>query len=239
MVPEAHRARAQAAKELGIDVAGVSFHVGSGATNPAAFSEAIALAASAFAAGAAAGHGAMTLLDIGGGFCGGVFGPDGRVDLGGVPAAVNAALAAHFPLGCGVRVIAEPGRYFAEAAATLACLVYGVRDGRGPDGSPTRDYWITDGLYGSMNSVLYDHAELACRPLGQPGPPAGPLLASTVFGPTCDGLDTVLRGYGLPRLDNGDWLVFPKMGAYTRTGASAFNGFDATAPHVFYVFSQG
>lgn len=77
----------------------------------------------------------MNLLDIGGGFCGGTFGADGRVDLGGVPAAVNAALAVHFPAGCGVRVIAEPGRYFAEAAATLACLVYGVRDGRAVDGA--------------------------------------------------------------------------------------------------------
>ena len=45
-----------AAAALGVEVAGVSFHVGSGATNPAAFSEAIALAAEAFAAGAAAGH---------------------------------------------------------------------------------------------------------------------------------------------------------------------------------------
>ena len=77
----------------------------------------------------------MNLLDIGGGFCGGSFGPDGLVDLGGVPAAVNAALVAHFPAVCGVRVIAEPGRYFAEAAATLACLVYGVRDGRAADGA--------------------------------------------------------------------------------------------------------
>lgn len=25
------------------------------------------------------------------------------------------------------------------------------------------DYWVTDGLYGSMNSVLYDHATLAAR----------------------------------------------------------------------------
>lgn len=37
------------------------------------------------------------ILDIGGGFCGGRFGRDGRVDLGGVPEAVNSALAAHFP----------------------------------------------------------------------------------------------------------------------------------------------
>ena len=44
----------------------------------------------------------MSMLDIGGGFCGGNFGADGKVDLGGVPAAVNAALDEHFPPGEGI-----------------------------------------------------------------------------------------------------------------------------------------
>ena len=41
----------QAAKELGVAVRGVSFHVGSGATDPEAFREAIQLARTAFDAG--------------------------------------------------------------------------------------------------------------------------------------------------------------------------------------------
>ena len=92
----------------------------------------------------------MDVLDIGGGFCAGAdsLGP-GRI-MGGVPAAVNAALDTHFPISGGARVIAEPGRYFAEGAATLACMVYGVRDGgakpgAGGGGDAARDYWITDG----------------------------------------------------------------------------------------------
>lgn len=90
----------------------------------------------------------MRILDIGGGFCAGALDPaTGAVDMGGVPAAVNAALDAHFPISSGVRVIAEPGRYFAEAPSTLACMVYGVRDGvpSSAGGPTTRDYWITDG----------------------------------------------------------------------------------------------
>lgn len=63
-------------------------------------------------------------------------------------------------------------------------------------------------------------------------------FSSTVFGPTCDGLDTILRGVSLPRLHVGDWLVFNKMGAYTMTGASAFNGFDPADASVFYVQSE-
>jgi Pyridoxal-dependent decarboxylase, pyridoxal binding domain len=58
------------AKELGLDMAGVSFHVGSGASNPDVLPEGIAVAAAVFAR--AAQHGfAMRVLDIGGGFPGG------------------------------------------------------------------------------------------------------------------------------------------------------------------------
>ena len=39
----------------------------------------------------------MHILDIGGGFAGGCFDAEGMVQLGGVPDAVNAALALHFP----------------------------------------------------------------------------------------------------------------------------------------------
>ena len=100
------------AKDLGLSVVGVSFHVGSGATNPHAFTAAILLARKVFDMGNALGFN-MTLLDIGGGFCGGNFDDNGNVDLGGVPAAVNSALEEYFSgeANENVRVIAEPGRY--------------------------------------------------------------------------------------------------------------------------------
>ena len=97
------------------------------------------------------------------------------------------------------------------------------------------------GLYGSMNSLLYDHATVAPRPLKMtPSERCGAATSTTggaVFGPSCDGLDTVLRGHALPVLDVGDWLVFAKHGAYTFTGACPFNGMDPT-PATFYVFSE-
>ena len=73
----------------------------------------------------------------------------------------------------GVEIIAEPGRYFAEAPFTLGCMVFGDREGRTPAGQPCYDYWITDGLYGAMNSLLYDHATLFVAPLHQPEHPDG------------------------------------------------------------------
>lgn len=249
-----------AAQKYGVNVEGISFHVGSGATNPAAFSYAIEQARRAFDLGACYGF-VMTILDVGGGFCAKRVSPAAsaieEVDLGGVPAAINTALAEHFPEGSGIRVIAEPGRYFAESAATLATLVYGRRvrpqtvasqggasEGHGSAYQSTHqshamqneyEYWITDGLYGSMNCLLYDHATVKPRALlasaGQH------LLPSTLFGPTCDGLDTVVRSYPLPELQVGDWVVFPDMGAYTLCGASKFNGINAVDVPTFYVCS--
>ncbi len=149
-----------------------------------------------------------------------------------------------------LQVIAEPGRYFAEACCTFACMVFGIRAQKLLDGEQGYDYWITDGLYGSMNSVMYDHATLTTRPLTaawsknesevatEQQTASEQLYKSTVFGPTCDGLDTVLTNYSLPKLRNGDWLVFPNMGAYTLSGASNFNGINSTDVKMFYLWSQ-
>ncbi|KAL3132948.1 Mitochondrial 2-oxoadipate and 2-oxoglutarate transporter [Trebouxia sp. C0009 RCD-2024] len=242
------------AQRLNIQVVGVAFHVGSGATNPQAFADAIAAARLVFDQGCELGF-SMRILDIGGGFAGGSFDSTGTVQLGQVPLAVNTALATYFP-DPSVKVIAEPGRYFAEASCTFACMVFGIRAQKLLDGEQGYDYWITDGLYGSMNSVMYDHATLSTRALAAAGPaeldelenesavaseqPSATqqLYKSTVFGPTCDGLDTVLTDYSLPRLRNGDWLVFPNMGAYTLSGASNFNGINSTDVKMFYLWSQ-
>lgn len=224
-----------AAKDLGLDVVGVSFHVGSGAQNPSSFKEAIHLAHEAMECGHAMGF-KMQLLDIGGGFHGGQI--DGR-GLGGVPEAVNAALATHFPVSTGITIIAEPGRYFAEAAATLMTFVYGRRERLGDKGLTALDYWITDGLYGSFNCIPYDHASVVPRALKCSFPSEhGDMYLSTIFGPTCDGLDTVLRDYPMPQLDIGDWIAFSNMGAYTIAGAANFNGFNAMDVDIFYVWAD-
>lgn len=77
-------------------------------------------------AGEALGH-TMKLLDIGGGFTG-RFDSHGHVIFGDIARTINSALSVHFPADSGVRVIAEPGRYFAETSAALIVPVYGKRD---------------------------------------------------------------------------------------------------------------
>ncbi len=66
------------------------------------------ISSQAFDMGAAYGFN-MELLDIGGGFTAPYDEPTGRLFYT-TAAVINTALDTHFPPGCGVRVIAEPGR---------------------------------------------------------------------------------------------------------------------------------
>jgi len=221
-------------------VVGVSFHVGSSCKNLAAFDAAIATARRIFDAGAALGHD-MRLLDVGGGFTG-RFDVRGNVVFGEIARTINAALQRHFPPEEGVRVIAEPGRYFAETSAVLAVPVYGRRDRPVAGGGVHKDYWLTDGLYGSFNCILYDGQKPQPHVLRSPLLPAvceadTPAFSSTLWGPTCDSADYIYKDVALPELRTGDWLVFPDAGAYTVAGACDFNGIAMTAPCKYYVFS--
>jgi len=265
-----------AAKHFGVHVAGVAFHVGSGAANPLAFREALELSKYAFDTAEKVGLPRLQILDIGGGFSGSVGQTKGTnlhdVCLGVVANEINATLDRLFPASSGVRIIAEPGRYFAEATTTLATMVFstrvrGVEDGQivAKDGD-THQYFISDGLYGMMNCILYDHASVVSRALPvatnaaalsrgdtdailprgiyskviEHNPSSSDNLCkhpSTVFGPTCDGLDKVHDRVMMPELNVGDWLLFPNMGAYTASAGSNFNGFDCACIDTFYIAS--
>ncbi|CAN0847849.1 Ornithine decarboxylase 1A, chloroplastic [Linum grandiflorum] len=209
------------AQSLRLPVVGVSFHIGSGATESGAYQGAIAAARSVFDTAIRLGLPRMHMLDIGGGFTSGSQFEDAATEI-------RAALDDYFSEEPGLKVISEPGRFFSETAFTLAATIIGKRVRGGQ-----REYWINDGLYGSMNCILYDHATVRCAPLAfisNPGDPTCQVPAtysSTVFGPTCDALDTVFTGRLLPDLKVNDWLVFPDMGAYTAAAGSNFNGFNA------------
>ena len=51
-----------------------------------------------------------------------------------------------------------PRRYFAEASASLFLNIYGNRVRKDMGGNRLVDYWLSDGIYGSLNCIVYDHA---------------------------------------------------------------------------------
>ena len=108
------------AKELGLNVIGVSFHVGSGCFDPSAFADAIQRSRTAFDMGKDAGY-EFSMLDIGGGF------EDATFDA--TALTISSAINAHFPdrRETDLRIIAEPGRYFVSKAFSLATNVIARR----------------------------------------------------------------------------------------------------------------
>jgi ornithine decarboxylase len=228
---------------LGLDIVGVSFHVGSGCKNPTAYATAICLAKSIFDLQSTTHGKAMTYLDIGGGFttAPGPFGVPQLLE--GTAGTVNEALEKYFPIRAfrHVTVVSEPGRYFAERAATLAVMVHGKRPKRGVEEG--FDYYVTDGIYGAFNNMIYDFVTPTAYVMKKFEDPKrsgrnfAEISQSTVFGPTCDSLDVVMHDVFLPNLDSGDWLVFPFFGAYTAAGACNFNGVRAANATTFYCCS--
>ncbi|KAF8520512.1 pyridoxal-dependent decarboxylase [Gautieria morchelliformis] len=215
------------ARELGLDVVGVSFHVGSGCFDAHAFGDAVLRARAAFDMGRAAGY-AFELLDVGGGF------EDGNFEH--MAAVLRDALDVHFPdrAAEGLRLIAEPGRFYVARAFTLAANIIARRAAEGGEAGARVMYYINDGVYGSFNCILFDHQTVQpyVVTLGRSFVSAAGLAregsaTSSVWGPTCDAIDCVCPATELPRaLDVGDWLGFRNMGAYTVCAASQFNGFE-------------
>ena len=210
------------AKQLNLNVVGVSFHVGSGSNDPYAFHDAILRSRTVVDEAQALGF-TMHTLDIGGGF--------GHDNFDAFARVIGPALDHHFDRS--IRVIAEPGRYFVANAFTLATQIIARR--ALDDGVM---YYLNDGVYGSFNCIMFDHQHPVPRVLYTNnkvcyGVPARDLITCSVWGPTCDSLDCIAPETQLPRLEVGDWLYFDEMGAYTKCAASTFNGFNIS--RVVYV----
>lgn len=47
---------------------------------------------------------------------------------------------------------------------------------------------------------------------------------STIWGPTCDSADKIMENFWIPALHTGDWLLIYKMGAYSVSLCTDFNG---------------
>lgn len=145
------------AKSLNLDVIGVSFHVGSGCGDTAAYTTALKHASSLFKSADDLGMKPMTMIDIGGGFPGDNVGTY-RSEL---PTFLEIAAAVRGSVsdfkkqfdGRQIRFIAEPGRYFVSRSTTIATKIYGRKGGKGK----TQALYIDDGVYGSFNNVVYDH----------------------------------------------------------------------------------
>lgn len=202
------------AKKMSIEVVGISFHVGSGSRNPEAYYRAIKSAKEAFNEAVSAGHNPY-ILDIGGGLHADIV--NGEISTY-MSESINDALNDLFP-GDSVKIIAEPGRFFAEHYSVIATQVIGkrVRDG-------LYEYFFNESTYGGFSNVIFEKA-VPVPQLLRDVPDDEEYVPSVLFGCTCDGVDVINSSLALPELHIGDWIYFPKWGAYTNVLHTSFNGF--------------
>ena len=204
-----------AARALGVPIHGISFHIGSGGGSQHETAIDSAYCCIENLREKSAGAHNPSIIDIGGGFV--------SESFSSAAASVRRAatrldrVTTRAPL----RWIAEPGRYFAANSFDLFVQVIGKKPGK----KVAWHYTIDDSLYGQFSSILFDHAKPKWARVGE-----GTRRSTTgaLFGRTCDSLDVIARAT-MEELEVGDWLYFPRMGAYTRATASEFNGFPMPA----------
>ena len=199
----------ETAKELDLEIMGISFHVGSGCHNPNVYRTTLEYCK--YVVDEAKKYDVnISLIDIGGGFIGsnkGLFKKIGKV----IRKSLNDI---DFT---GIKFIGEPGRFMVETSHTL---ILNVINKKYNVGTETYTYYVSDGLYGSLNNIIYDKVTLKLEVPSKQKETR--LFNSIVFGPTCDSLDR-LGEFQLPNLFIGDKIIIKNMGAYTIAGAKDFN----------------
>ncbi|XP_054079326.1 antizyme inhibitor 2 isoform X3 [Rissa tridactyla] len=230
----------ETAKEQAVEVVGISFHLGSHGLEPQTFAQSVAAAQLAFEIGKELGY-RMHLLDIGGGFPGT---EDTRARFEEMAAVINSALDLYFPDGCGVEIVARPGRYYVTSAFTFAASVTAMEEvpteqpgsnEEEPDSKRSLVYHLSDGIYGAFSCLLFDSP--CPRPQLHKTPcPEPPSLSTSLRGPPGHPEDHIADGLDLPQLQVGDWLIFENMGAYTIATSVPPGG--GPQPHVTYAMSR-
>jgi ornithine decarboxylase len=192
---------------------GLAFHVGSQCGEPSAWGTALDLAAQVIGAAGVP----VRYLDVGGGF-------PANYSNHAVPPledffAVIRERLSDMPVGPDCIVMCEPGRALVADAMSLVVQIQ-LRKGNA--------LYINDGIFHSMSESAVAGVRLPTRLIRRGGGAASGMAEFIIFGPTCDSTDLLPHGITLPADANeGDWIEFGQIGAYSNSMATRFNGFSS------------
>jgi len=201
------------AKALGLVPAGVSFHVGSQATNVENYLQALEIASGIFKEAKKEGL-PLKILDIGGGFPIQHFDKETGINFERMASQIRQQMKNLFDKN--VKFIAEPGRFLVGPAGILVTQVIGrtFRNNK-------NYYYLNDGIYADFSGMVFDHCRYEFKTLRR-----GQTFLSTLAGPTCDSFDTLSLNEEIPELYVGDAVYVKNIGAYSSASAVPnFNGF--------------
>ncbi len=212
----------------GLTVEGISFHAGSQCNKPKNFVKALRTISEIFKEAESKGYAIgetvtkgypIKIVDIGGGFPVQYNGDEQSFE--GLANIINKEIDKLFSKDK-ILLLAEPGRFLVANAGTEVASVVLAKHSTIPP-----SYHIDDGVYHTFSALIYDHVPIKVRSIK-----AGELKECRLFGPTCDGLDTLseneyIHNTGkvfLPELQEGDLIYTENMGAYTTASSTNFNG---------------
>jgi ornithine decarboxylase len=118
--------------------------------------------------------------------------------------------------------VGEPGRFIVDNALRLDVKVINKKI-KYINNKKVFIYYINDGVYGSMNGVVFD-GRIIERAIEDSKNTHKEIYKTILYGQTCDSLDKIeckLREYEI-----GETISFDNFGAYTWSAASSFNGFQ-------------
>ena len=176
------------AYELDLNIVGVAFHVGSGCTRVDSFTEAFNDTVQLFELARTLEQDiiakrskvskvlnnseskldfhSMNVIDIGGGFPGDAANKHFPAMVKQINDFVDGEWCKQWIEkrkmetidGYDLTFIAEPGRFFAHQSTTLITNVVGMKICQEDEMMTTMNYYLNDGVYGSFNNLVYDHA---------------------------------------------------------------------------------
>jgi len=129
--------------------------------------------------------------------------------------ALTAALLAQVPT---LSVTGDATHWLLAPTVTLAARIVAVRDARGDSSLPVQ-YYISEGVHGAFSNLLAGDTAPAPLPLGGRGARRGgqgkgsSYRLTEILGPSGDELDRIADEVVLPSMEEGDWLLFPYLGA--------------------------
>ena len=209
------------AKSLGLHPYGISFHVGSQASNKNAWSNALSVIQDILINLKNVGI-KLDIINIGGGYpCTKYISFEETFTFEEVAKHINEK---YKKLSYEQKLVLEPGRFLVADTGVLVASVIGKVERR-------ENTWLflDAGVYNALfeslahqGSIKYHVSSL--RPSGD----AGEMLFA-LAGPTGDSWDVITREAFLPKnLDIGDKLAFHDIGAYNTVCMNRFNGFPET-----------
>jgi len=229
------------ANNLGLNVVGISFHVGSGCRNKLQYKTAIQDCHKVYQIANKLGI-TLELIDIGGGFPGYHSAQD-QISFEEIAEVLNESIKENFYDSESekylVEFIAEPGRYMVASSHILVLSIINKKIRINKETNEKEIiYYVNDSIYSTLNNIIHDHFVVTSDNLFPFNERNEKKFKSTIFGPTCDSLDKIAENIMLPDLLCGEYLYIENLGAYT-TAVNyedvLFNGFNK--PSIHYILN--